>query len=107
MLARERGEQLLAVDVAPTAIRSLVEIARENAVEGCVRETAGAVVAARDAGRFEDPRLREIFAAIAVDERRHANLAWAVDDWARPRLTAAERRDVDAARAAAIRALAA
>jgi len=54
-----------------------------------------------------DPQLQRVFAAIAADERRHANLAWAVDDWVRPRLTVAERRSVDGARAAAIRQLAA
>ena len=106
-LARAAGARLVPVDVAPTPLRPLVEIARENAVEGCVRETAGAVVAARQARAFADPQLQRVFAAIAADERRHANLAWAVDDWVRPRLTVAERRSVDGARAAAIRQLAA
>jgi hypothetical protein len=105
-LARAAGARPWPLDVAPTPLRPLVEVARENAVEGCVRETAGAVVAARQARAFADPRLRRIFAAIAADERRHANLAWAVDDWARPRLSPAERRAVDAARAAAVRDLA-
>jgi hypothetical protein len=106
-LARAAGARLERVDVAPTPLRSLVALASENAVEGCVRETAGAVVAARQAALLGDAPLGRVLAAIAVDERRHANLAWAIDDWARPRLTRAERRAVDAARAAAIRALAA
>lgn len=104
-LARAAGARAVTPDVASTPLRPLVAIAVENVVEGCVRETAGAVAAAVEARRFAAPSLRRIFAAIAVDERRHADLAWAVDAWAAPRLTPAERRLVAAARAGALRSL--
>jgi hypothetical protein len=44
--------------------------------------------------------------SIAADECRHAELAWAVHAWARPRLTSHERRLIDEAMAAAIDAIA-
>ena len=67
--------------------RDLESIARENAVEGLVREAYGARVAI-------DP-------AIAADEQRHADLAASVHEWLRPRLPYAARRRVDEARGAA------
>ncbi len=106
-LARGAGARPLPLDVAPTPLRPLAALALENAVEGCVRETAGAVAAEAQAWRLRDPRLARIFRAIAVDERRHADLAWAVDAWAAPRLRPDERRRIEQARAAAVQAIAA
>jgi hypothetical protein len=104
-LARRAGARPLAIDVMPTPLRPLAELALENAVEGCVRETAGAVVAAAQARTLRDPELARVFAAIAVDERRHADLAWAVDAWVTPRLLPAERRRIERARATAVQDL--
>lgn len=83
--------------------RSLFEVARENAVEGCVGETWGALVALAQ-GRFaKDARVRETMTAIASDELDHAALAHAIDAWVRPLLRADDLRrldeDVAAARA--------
>ncbi len=85
--------------------RPLVALALENAVEGCVRETWAALLAAHQAQSAEDPALRALMAAIADDERRHAELAWAIDAWARTRLSPVELAAVDAARATAADAL--
>jgi hypothetical protein len=97
-LARRFGALPGAVEIAPQPIRSLEEIAVENAVEGGVRERYGAHVAllqARDAG---DAETRALFAAIAPDELRHAELAGAVDDWSARKLNAAARRRVSEAK---------
>jgi len=101
-LARAFGGRALPVDVEPMPLRSLAAIALDNAVEGCVRETMGAVLAAKQARLAPDRALGEALARIATDERRHANLAWAIDAWVRPRLSPAERDAVGRARAAAI-----
>jgi hypothetical protein len=101
-LAGAFGARALAVDVEPRALRPLAAIAIDNAVEGCVRETMGAAMAGAQARRLRDRTLAEPLAAIAVDERRHANLAWAIDAWARPRLAAAERHAVARARLSAV-----
>jgi LmbE family N-acetylglucosaminyl deacetylase len=70
----------------------------ENAQEGCVRETFGAVMAGWQARTAEDPRVREELGRIAGDELRHAELAWAVDDWAAKQLTSEARQRVREAR---------
>jgi hypothetical protein len=69
-------------------------MALENAVEGCVRETYGAVVGLVEAQTSSDASLRRAMRSIAADECRHAELAWAVHAWAMARLAGEERRRV-------------
>ncbi len=104
-LARRYGATPPAVEVALPARRSLEEIAIENAAEGCVRETWGAVIALWQAHVARDPEVRRTFVTIARDEARHAALAWAVDAWARPLLDEAARERVAFAREVAARDL--
>lgn len=96
--ARHGGERV-PLARAPHGVRPLVEIARENAVEGCVHETWGATIAALQARMAPDPALRADLERIARDEAAHAALAWSVDAWAAARLSGAERGSVRAARA--------
>jgi hypothetical protein len=88
-----------------TAPRTLEAIARENAVEGCVAETMGALLARWQAAHARTPGLREDFAKIAADEARHAALSWAVARWAEDRLDDRARARVARARARAIERL--
>lgn len=104
-LAASRGAVPPAVSVNRGPVRDVESIARENAVEGCVRETYAALLACRQARAATDPAIRAAMAGIAWDETRHAALAWAVDDWLHPRLTPAGRRRVREARREAIEAL--
>ena len=104
-LARRYGAVVPAVDVAMPTERSLEALAIENAIEGCVRETWGAVVAMWQAQRAQDLELRAVFREIAEDEARHAALAWEVDRWARTRLDRDAHARIDAAREAAVKEL--
>ncbi|HEY5924025.1 MAG TPA: hypothetical protein VIV11_20235 [Kofleriaceae bacterium] len=104
-IAARYGAAVPAVDVALPVPRSLEEMAIENAIEGCVRETWGAVVALWQAHRAHDPELRAIYRGIAADEARHAALGWAIDAWVRTRLDAAAHARIDAARERAVREL--
>jgi len=99
-LAGRFGASVLPVQVEEVPIRSLVEIAVENAVEGCVRETWGAAVAAYQGEAARDRSVRRAMRSIAVDEAEHALLGWNVDAWARRRLSRADGAKVDAALAA-------
>jgi hypothetical protein len=85
--------------------RSLEAFAIENAVEGCVRESFGALVAARQAAHASDPELARAMRSIARDEARHAALAWAIARWARPQLSASARARARRATAGALAAL--
>src|SRR5262249_15912770 len=89
----------------PLPCRDLYAVARENAVEGAVFETYGALVATFQAARAELPALRRVFGRIAHDERRHAALAARVHAWAFGRLEPAEREGVAAAQREALRGL--
>ncbi len=83
----------------------LVDVLVENAVEGCVRETFGALMAHVQALRATDPVVRSTMARVAIDESRHAALAWAIDEWGSARVSPADRRRIAAARQDATRAL--
>ncbi|MHB8418802.1 MAG: hypothetical protein ACYDCL_12050 [Myxococcales bacterium] len=90
---------------ATPAPRSLEAMAAENAVEGCVRETYGALVASWQAGHAADGVVAKVLRGVARDETRHAELGWAVARWAEARLSAAARSRVVTARQDAFGAL--
>ena len=91
--------------VRAKAPRTLEKLARENAVEGCVRETFGALVAQHQAQNARDPRVARALHRIASDETRHAAVAWAIAAWADARLDVTERKRIARARNRAVRAL--
>ena len=86
-------------------VRDLATIARENAVEGCVRETYGVLVAMWQARTAQDPQVRRALRTIARDEARHADIAAQVAAWAERRLSPAARRDIRKAQRQAIEEL--
>jgi hypothetical protein len=77
-------------------------LAEHNAREGCVYETFAALVAGVRARRTSDLRLRRVFARVAADETRHAQLAWDLDVWFRGQLDAGAVARVEAARQEAL-----
>ncbi|MBN8614954.1 MAG: ferritin-like domain-containing protein [Deltaproteobacteria bacterium] len=97
-LAHRFGGEVPIVERGENAPRSLFEMAKDNAFEGCVREAYGALVAAHQAAHARDPEVRTSFARIAKDEAEHALLSFALHDWARSRVTDAERRALDETR---------
>jgi rubrerythrin len=104
-LAQRAGARVPACAVEPRAVRSLEAMAVENAVEGCVRETFGAVVGLHQAERANDPTLRRTLRRIARDETRHAELSWAVARWLDLQLDESARGRVRGARDGAIETL--
>jgi rubrerythrin len=96
-LAQARGATVLPAKVAPVAIRSLAEIAKDNAAEGLGREAWGALLALWQAHNATDPEIRDAMESIAWDEVRHAEFSRALHAWIAPRLTELERSETDAA----------
>jgi hypothetical protein len=86
-------------------VRSLEEIAIENAAEGCVRETFGALVGMWQARFAGDTRVRNAMKGVARDESRHAALSWEVARWIEPKLDAGAHARLEAARKEAMRGL--
>jgi hypothetical protein len=87
----------VAVDASP-ALRSLEALALDNAVEGCVRETYGALVGMHQAEVARDPEVRREMETIARDETRHAELSWEIAAWLDGQLDEAARSRVRRAR---------
>ena len=104
-LARRHGAEPAEPRISRGRPRSLEKILFENAVEGCVRETFGALVAMWQASHTRDPELAKVIQKIAVDETRHAALAWGIASWGDSLLTVRERQRVVRARRKALREL--
>lgn len=80
-LARARGAVVEMPVIASRGTPTLAELALENAVEGQVAELFGALVATCQGQLATDPAIRAVFARIALDEARHAQLAHALAAW--------------------------
>ncbi len=104
-LARRHGAVVARARLGPQPARSLVDMASENASEGCVRETFGAALLAYQAVHAADPTMRETLGRIAADEAAHAALSWALAEWAESRLDADDVARVRAARHATLATL--
>jgi hypothetical protein len=85
---------------------SLFAIALENAREGCVRETYGALVAHLQMNRADDADVRACMAAIADEETEHAALSWDIAAWIESQLDDAQRAHLAAERRDAFATLA-
>jgi Mn-containing catalase len=72
-------------------LRPLVEVALENAREGCVREAFAALETLHQARHAHAPEVREALASVATDELAHAELAFAAQDWLASRMSEDER----------------
>lgn len=101
-LAVKGGNLPRPIDFIPRGGRSLVEIAIENAAEGCVRELFGAACAHLQAQQARDPKIRATWQRIASEETTHAEWSLALDAWLRDQLTDSERRSVAEARRGAV-----
>jgi hypothetical protein len=104
-LAKRFGGKPAKAYVRRHGVRSMGRMAKENAVEGCVHETYGALVALWQATHARDPHVRSCMRTIAKDELRHAALAWTIAEWAEQRLDASGRARVMAARSRALHEL--
>lgn len=104
-LTRRYGSAPAPQEMKALPIRSLEAMAIENAVEGCVRETLGALIATWQAACAKDPVIRSALTRIARDETRHAALAFRIDGWVKGRLDAGAIARVEHARRLAWRNL--
>ncbi len=78
------------VVVAAGRVPTVLELAIENATEGCVREAYGALVATHQATFAADPSARSAFARIAADEADHAELSFDLGEWLASMLSPSE-----------------
>lgn len=105
-LAKRFGGVTPLAVVEERPVRSLFDLALDNAVEGCVRETYGALLAHHQALHATDVEVRTVMAQIAADETRHAELSWHIHEWLVGQLTSEERQALHGAQRAAVERLA-
>lgn len=104
-LAVKAGTTPPSVGFLPQKERSLLEIAKENAAEGCVRELFGAACAHLQAGQAKNPEIRDAWTKIAQEETRHAEWSLALDGWLKGELLESEWVEVQNARKEAVAGL--
>lgn len=104
-LARKYGGTPQPPVVVARPVRSLPEIAAENEVEGCVRETYAALLATYQAAHARDPQIAAALQGIAEDETRHAALSLRVAAWAKAQLSPAAKDELRSLRQRAITTL--
>ncbi len=82
-------------------LRSLFEIALENAVEGCVNESFAATCGLWQHAHAEHDVFREVIGHITEEEIGHGALSWSIHEWIMPQLTEAQQAHVLQAQAKA------
>jgi hypothetical protein len=105
-LAARHGAVVVPPTVTRGPVRSLEEMALENAREGCVREAYGALEALWQARFAVEEETRVVFETIAAEEGQHAALSWDLAAWFDGQLDEPARARVAAAREAEVAALA-
>lgn len=101
-LAARYGVELSPPRLEMPAPRALIDFCIDNAVEGCVRETFGALVATWQAHMAGDPAIRAAMEVIAREETEHAQLSAEIHEWAISVLEESDRETVRRARRAAL-----
>ena len=104
-LSRQHGGRFAISGKHPDEVRSLEAIALDNAVEGCARETFGAMVGLYQSMHAPDPSVRAVLASIAEDEIGHGSLSWALHEELSSRLPVSARRKIRSARECALETL--
>lgn len=69
-------------EASPTITTDLARIAVESYLDGCLNEGAAAAEAAVRRDGVTDQQVRAVLDVIATDEAEHAELAWAIIEWA-------------------------
>jgi hypothetical protein len=101
-VARHFGAEPESPAVAQVPPRDPYSIALENAVEGSIRETFGALTGSYQALAATDPLVAKAMRTVSEDEIFHAELSARVDAFLDTLLTESERASVAAARKRAI-----
>lgn len=100
-LARAHGGQFSVTRPIDTG-RTLEAIALENATEGCVRETLGALIGLHQSRHASDAAVRAVMAEVSRDELGHSAWSHALADQLDGQLSLAARRRVREAREQAL-----
>jgi len=104
-LAKVHGGDLPKLNFGRFSTRSLFELAKDNAVSGCIFETYSAFKAIEQSQKASDPVLRETMKKIAIDESKHAELAWDIHRYLWQKLSISEQAEIEQAQKEALKSL--
>lgn len=105
LLSASYEAEMTEVTVDDFSLRSLYDIALENAVEGCVNETFAAACGLWQSEYAQLEVFREVIAHITDEEMGHAELSWAIHQWVMPQLSQVEQEQIRVAQAEAVESL--
>ena len=105
LLAASYDAEMPEVSIDEFFLRSLYEIALENAVEGCVNETFAAACGLWQSEHAQLDVFRDVIGHITEEEMGHAALSWDIHQWIMPQLSEVEREQIHIAQAEAIDSL--
>jgi hypothetical protein len=105
VLAKKRGAQPPGPKLKPPPLRTLEEVAAENAAEGCVREAFGALVGLHQSVHAAASDVRLTMKLVAKDEISHAAFSFELHRHFSARLDGDARTRVELVREKAIAAL--
>lgn len=91
-LAYRNGQDSAVVHFPKSNRVSLKEMAKHNALTGCIGETWSAIELMYQSEQA--PKYNAVFKRIAQDETTHAEFSWALHDWLMSKLSDTERGDV-------------
>ena len=104
-LAIQHGGRFAVLREADVPLRSVEELAFDNAVEGCVRETFGSLLGAYQARHAVHPGVRRVMAQVSADEVGHGAWSWELARQLEQRLPLVKRRLAREARDEAMQTL--
>jgi hypothetical protein len=104
-LAKKRGAHPPGPKLKPLPLRTLEQVAAENAAEGCVREAFGALVGMHQSLYATAPDVRTTMKLVARDELTHAAFSFELQGHFFFRLDSEARARVEVVREKAIAAL--
>ena len=100
LVAKRYGQRIPSLVLTDSA-EDMLTVAIHNACEGCVFETWSALEAVLKSQRAE-PSLRQMYATIAEDETKHAQLSWEIHAWFLQQLSSEQVAVVEQARSEAL-----
>lgn len=106
LLAASFDAEMPDVSVDEFCLRSLYEIALENAVEGCVNETFAAACGLWQSEYAQLDVFRQVIGHITEEEIGHAALSWEIHQWIMSQLSEFQQEQIRVAQADAIGRLA-
>jgi hypothetical protein len=105
LLAASFDADMPEVMVDDFCLRSLYEIALENAVEGCVNETFAAACGLWQSEYAQLDVFRKVISHITEEEMGHAELSWKIHQWIMPQLSEVQQEQIRIAQAKAVDSL--